>query len=526
MIYLARRLFGLAAFGRGSPMRLEALPHYAESVLRPSGHGQLPLLTSLYQAEGFGSPSPWLMPMAGSSPAPLASKSERRIKAVVDGSKWQFCTLGVWLPGCSVASERPGEAGYSALFARLAQTCTAKSGATEWNNRWSLALASSLHVVPSRDGLFMGCLVAPEKLPEALDALMEAVLFPALEPSTADQKLLTETRDIEMRRMVEETPDVFMQELLYLQMFSAKGLGNSILAQGEAATQSYGSFCAKATTGMVVGLSGGHFSADDFAQMLSERSGGLEVVLGGKEHPVAPIESVGSGPLFIEDSCFGESFALASANRWHGKTHFIIGWPTGPSSCIRQATVPQALTAAMLGGGSAFSAGGPGKGLYSRLYCELLNRYAWIEDAHCMFQSHSTAGWLGIYLAVEQRWAPAAVEIAIRQLVRLHCAVDDVQWRRSKNRLKSMLLMGIESRLAHLEALLRARMTLSPETHFPDGLLHSIDAFSLADLRQFRDRLLGKGRMLPTLAAAGEDLSAFPTFSDSLGMLEAALARA
>ena len=298
-------------------------------------------------------------------------------------------------------------------------------------------------------------------------------------------------------------------------------------SDGKDATASYGDFCSRVTTGMVVGISGGHFSEDAFAQLLSKRAGGLEVILGGTEGKAAhaPIETVGSGPLLVEDPCFGDSLALISANRWHGKTHFILGWPTGPSTCVHQAMVPQALTAAMLGGGSAFSAGGPGKGLYSRLYCDLLNRYAWIEDAHCIFQSHGAAGWLGIYLAVERRQAPMAVETAIRQLVRLHCAIDDVQWRRAKSRLKSMLLMGIESRLAHLEALLRACITLPPGMHFPEGLLHAIDAFSLTDLRQFRNRLLGHGRLLPTIAAAGEDLGAFPTFSNTLGMFEAAFAK-
>jgi hypothetical protein len=33
----------------------------------------------------------------------------------------------------------------------------------------------------------------------------------------------------------------------------------------------------------------------------------------------------------------------------------------------------------MLGGGASFSAGGPGKGLYSRLYANVLNAYPWVQ---------------------------------------------------------------------------------------------------------------------------------------------------
>ena len=35
----------------------------------------------------------------------------------------------------------------------------------------------------------------------------------------------------------------------------------------------------------------------------------------------------------------------------------------------------------MLGGGLSFSAGGPGKGLYSRLYTNVLNRNHWVQSA-------------------------------------------------------------------------------------------------------------------------------------------------
>jgi processing peptidase subunit alpha len=35
----------------------------------------------------------------------------------------------------------------------------------------------------------------------------------------------------------------------------------------------------------------------------------------------------------------------------------------------------------LLGGGSSFLAGGPAKGMYSRMYQQVLNRYGWMETA-------------------------------------------------------------------------------------------------------------------------------------------------
>lgn len=39
--------------------------------------------------------------------------------------------------------------------------------------------------------------------------------------------------------------------------------------------------------------------------------------------------------------------------------------------------VPSCVLNLMMGGGGSFSAGGPGKGMYTRLYRNVLNRYAY-----------------------------------------------------------------------------------------------------------------------------------------------------
>jgi processing peptidase subunit alpha len=43
--------------------------------------------------------------------------------------------------------------------------------------------------------------------------------------------------------------------------------------------------------------------------------------------------------------------------------------------------IPICVLNMMMGGGGSFSAGGPGKGMYTRLYTNVLNRYAFICDS-------------------------------------------------------------------------------------------------------------------------------------------------
>ena len=67
----------------------------------------------------------------------------------------------------------------------------------------------------------------------------------------------------------------------------------------------------------------------------------------------------------------------------------VGGWndPSFVTTCVLQT---------LLGGGDSFSAGGPGKGMFSRLYTEVLNKYYWAESAEAFVAMHNESGLLGI----------------------------------------------------------------------------------------------------------------------------------
>lgn len=56
--------------------------------------------------------------------------------------------------------------------------------------------------------------------------------------------------------------------------------------------------------------------------------------------------------------------------------HFVIGF----ESCgyLDDDFVAFCVLQSLMGGGGSFSAGGPGKGMYTRLYVDVLNRYEFI----------------------------------------------------------------------------------------------------------------------------------------------------
>lgn len=61
-----------------------------------------------------------------------------------------------------------------------------------------------------------------------------------------------------------------------------------------------------------------------------------------------------------------------------------MSWKKSPEKDV----VALCVLVQLLGGGSSFSASGPGKGMFSRLYLNVLNKYRWAHNAFA-FQSIS-----------------------------------------------------------------------------------------------------------------------------------------
>ncbi|TPX67849.1 hypothetical protein SpCBS45565_g03426 [Spizellomyces sp. 'palustris'] len=112
-----------------------------------------------------------------------------------------------------------------------------------------------------------------------------------------------------------------------------------------------------------------------------------------------------------------------------------------------------ATLTSLMGGGGSFSAGGPGKGMYTRLYTQVLNRYHWVESCNMINFSYLDTGLFGIQAAVPP--SPEAHEhiipILCDQLLRMTTEIGGDELSRAKNQLKSSLLMSLESKVVELE---------------------------------------------------------------------------
>ncbi|KAG0943921.1 hypothetical protein G6F57_005818 [Rhizopus arrhizus] len=159
----------------------------------------------------------------------------------------------------------------------------------------------------------------------------------------------------------------------------------------------------------------------------------------------------------------------------------------------------------LLGGGGSFSAGGPGKGMYSRLFTNVLNQHYWVESCQAFNHCYTDSGLFGIAGSCQPEYTNALVEVICRELDTVarsgRWGVTDVELNRAKNQLKSSLLMNLESRMVQLEDLGRQVQVHGKKTGI-DEMLAKIDQVDMNELRRVASRVV-RGAVSVTSGGTG-----------------------
>ncbi|KAM0722294.1 hypothetical protein Q7P37_001735 [Cladosporium fusiforme] len=149
----------------------------------------------------------------------------------------------------------------------------------------------------------------------------------------------------------------------------------------------------------------------------------------------------------------------------------------------------------LLGGGGSFSAGGPGKGMYSRLYTNVLNQYGWVENCMAFNHAYTDSGLFGISAACATQYVPRMLDTMARELSLLSAEtglgrLSEVEVKRAKNQLRSSLLMNLESRMVELEDLGRQVQVHGRRVPVKE-MVANIEKVSIADLRRVAKTVFG-----------------------------------
>ena len=149
----------------------------------------------------------------------------------------------------------------------------------------------------------------------------------------------------------------------------------------------------------------------------------------------------------------------------------------------------------LLGGGGSFSAGGPGKGMYSRLYTNVLNQYGWVESCVAFNHSYTDSGLFGISASCSPSKTMNMLDIICRELQALtldtgFSALQLAEVNRAKNQLRSSLLMNLESRMVELEDLGRQVQVHGRKVGVKE-MCKEIEELTVEDLRRVARLVVG-----------------------------------
>ena len=149
----------------------------------------------------------------------------------------------------------------------------------------------------------------------------------------------------------------------------------------------------------------------------------------------------------------------------------------------------------LLGGGGSFSAGGPGKGMYSRLYTNVLNQHFWVESCVAFNHSYTDSGLFGISASCAPSHVAQMLEVMCRELKSLgddtgYAALKEGEVQRAKNQLRSSLLMNLESRMVELEDLGRQVQVHGRKVGVKE-MCAKIEAVTVKDMRRVARQVFG-----------------------------------
>ncbi|CAD6506170.1 BgTH12-07100 [Blumeria graminis f. sp. triticale] len=149
----------------------------------------------------------------------------------------------------------------------------------------------------------------------------------------------------------------------------------------------------------------------------------------------------------------------------------------------------------LLGGGGSFSAGGPGKGMYSRLYTNVLNQHGWVESCAAFNHSYIDSGLFGIAASCSPSHVALMLNVMCRELQALtldtgYQSLQAVEVNRAKNQLRSSLLMNLESRMVELEDLGRQIQVHGKKIGVRE-MCSKIEKLTIDDLRRVAKIVVG-----------------------------------
>ncbi|KAI9715296.1 MAG: Mitochondrial-processing peptidase subunit alpha [Chrysothrix sp. TS-e1954] len=488
------------------------------------------------------------------------------VRVATEALPGHFSGVGIYMDAGS-RFENDGLRGVSHIVDRLAFKSTKQRSADEMFESLE-SLGGNIQCASSRETLMYQSATFNSAVPSAVGILAETIRDPLIPESEVGQQLETAAYEIDE---IWSKPDLILPELVHVAAYKDNTLGNPLLCPRERLGQitkstvdAYRQAFYKPER-MVVAFTGvnhadaveltSHYFGDmksdppqtstDTSQLQSQQSTATSIphpsTLPSSGAPQEPSRLMSKIPFFKNLSTSASQNATVldtplSLNpqdlNLEQPSHYTGGFlslpplPPPPNPALPRLSYIHlsfealpisssdiyalATLQTLLGGGGSFSAGGPGKGMYSRLYTNVLNQHGWVESCSAFNHSYTDSGLFGISAACTPDRITQMLEVMCRELQALalengYNALQHEEVERAKNQLRSSLLMNLESRMVQLEDLGRQVQIHGKKVGVKE-MCRLIENLTIKDLRRVAGEVVkglvqnpGRGTGAPTV---------------------------
>lgn len=335
-------------------------------------------------------------------------------------------------------------------------------------------LGSQITCSSSRETIMYQSTVFPQSLDLAMSLLSSTILHPLLLPEELEAQKAAAAYEI---REIWAKPELILPEILHTVAFKGNTLGMPLLCPesqldvlGEDDIRGFMRDWYRPERLVIAGVGMPH---EEMVELAEKHFGGVSPPADAPAasysmRPGTSAQPVGAkGFATVVNPPSDSDYSLASAKAvYTGGEEYILkpdeefvhlyigfeGLGVHDPDIYALATLQT-----LLGGGGSFSAGGPGKGMYTRLYTNVLNRYHAVDYCAGFHHCYADSGLFGIAMSVYPQFAGSAANIIAHQLDTLtrpqKGGISQIELSRAKNMLKSQLVMALESRLTAVEDL-------------------------------------------------------------------------
>lgn len=461
-----------------------------------------------------------------------------------------FAGVGVYIEGGS-RYENNYLSGVSHIVDRMAFQSTENRSAEEMQKMVE-SLGGNVQCVSSRESIMYQAATFNSTIPTATELLADTIQNPRLAPEEIEAELVTAQYEI---GEIWKRPDLIIPELVHMAAYKGNTLGNPLLIPREripeinsSVLRTYRDTFYRPERTVVAFAGIPHSEAVQLAttffggmkgpdQPILSRTGSetsVNSLSEGSEVSASSISTSSSSsqssgilsrmPLFKNLSTSASRNASVSnlelaptLEQITMPSHYTGGFvalpPQPPSTNPNQPALTYihlafeglpigsddiyalATLNTLLGGGGSFSAGGPGKGMYSRLYTNVLNQYHWVESCQAFNHSYTDSGLFGISAQCQPERTQDMLNVMCQELKALtidtgFAGLKQPEVDRAKNQLRSSLLMNLESRMVELEDLGRQVQVHGRKIPVQE-MCRKIEKLTVYDLRRVAKQVVG-----------------------------------